>query len=134
MDNPWLRRRWYDFRLGHSLYLIFALSFANFILIAHRLLIERVPILNEFFSSLWFFAIVFVLAYIPISIGIGIWHRRTQLRVEQDIAMRQNPIFAKAFATIIDIQTGKATPEQIENFRNTLKNIEENIKSNPKEE
>lgn len=134
MDNPWLRRRWYDFRLGHSLYLIFALSFANFILIAHRLLIERVPILNEFFSSLWFFAIIFVLAYIPISIGIGIWHRRTQLRVEQDIAMRQNPIFAKAFSTIIDIQTGKATPEQIENFRNTLKNIEENIKSNPKEE
>ena len=79
MDTPWARRRWFDFRTGHSLYLIFALSFANFILISHRLLIERVPILNEFFSSLWFFRIIFILAYIPLSIIIGAWHRRTQL-------------------------------------------------------
>ena len=127
-----MRRRWYDFRLGHSVYLIFALSFANFILITHRLLIERVPILNEYFSSLWFFAIIFILAYIPISIVIGVWHRKTQLRVELDISMRQNPIFARAFATIIDIQTGKASKEQIEKFRETLHNIEKNI--SPKRE
>ena len=128
MDQPWIRRRWYDFRLGHGLYLIFALSFANFILITHRLLIERVPILNEFFSSLWFFTIIFILAYIPISIVIGVWHRRTQLRVEQDIAMRQNPFLAKVLAVIIDIQTGKASKEQIETMRKTLEEIEKGTK------
>ena len=42
MKNGWLRRRWLDFRFGHSIYLIFALSFINFILIFHRLLIERI--------------------------------------------------------------------------------------------
>jgi len=123
-----MRRRWYDFRLGHSMYLIFALTFANFILISHRLLIERVPILNEFFSSLWFFAIIFILAYIPTSILIGAWHRRTQLRVEQDIAMRQNPFLAKTLKMIIDIQTGKASKEQIETMQKTLEDIEKGTK------
>jgi len=128
MNTPWIRRRWYDFRLGHSMYLIFALTFANFILISHRLLIERVPILNEFFSSLWFFAIIFILAYIPTSILIGAWHRRTQLRVEQDIAMRQNPFLAKTLKMIIDIQTGKASKEQIETMQKTLEDIEKGTK------
>ncbi len=123
-----MRRRWYDFRLGHSMYLIFALTFANFILISHRLLIERVPILNEFFSSLWFFAIIFILAYIPTSILFGAWHRRTQLRVEQDIAMRQNPFLAKTLKMIIDIQTGKASKEQIETMQKTLGDIEKGTK------
>ena len=123
-----MRRRWYDFRLGHSMYLIFALTFANFILISHRLLIERVPILNEFFSSLWFFAIIFILAYIPISILIGGWHRRTQLRVEQDIITRQNPFLAKVLKLIINIQTGQASKEQIESMRKTLEEIETGIK------
>jgi len=128
MDKLWMRRRWYDFRMGHGLYLIFALSFANFILITHRLLIERVPILNEFFSSLWFFAIIFILAYIPISIIIGVWHRRTQLRVEQDIVTRQNPFLAKVLGVIIDIQTGKASKEQIETMRKTLEEIDKGTK------
>jgi hypothetical protein len=113
--------------MGHTVYLIFLLSFTNFVLIFHRLLIERVPILNDLFPDLLSFGIIFVLAYIPLSIVIGLWHRRTQLRTELDLAMRQNPIFARAFATIIDIQTGKATPEQIKKFRKTLQNIEENI-------
>ena len=123
-----MRRRWYDFRMGHTLYLIFILSFANFILISHRLLIERVPILNEYFSHLWFFAIIFVLAYIPVSMTIGIWHRRTQLRIEQDIVTRQNPFLAKTLALIIDIQTGKASKEQIETMRKTLEDIEKGTK------
>jgi hypothetical protein len=128
MENYWMRRRWYDFRMGHTLYLIFILSFANFILISHRLLIERVPILNEFFSNLWFFAIIFVLAYIPISIALGIWHRRTQLRIEQDIVTRQNPFLAKTLKMIIDIQTGKASKEQIETMQKTLEDIEKGTK------
>jgi len=104
-----MRRRWYDFRMGHMTYLIFALSFANFILISHRLLIERVPILNEYFSSLWFFAIIFIIAYIPTSIFLGAWHRRTQLRVEQDIntdmRTRANGLWAMKTVKILDADT-----------------------------
>ncbi len=119
-----MQRRWYDFRVGHAVYLIFALSFGNFILISYRLLIERVPILNEFFSSLWYFVIIFILAYVPLSIILGAWHRKTQLRVEQDIVTRQNPFLAKVLKLIINIQTGQASKEQIETMRKTLNEIE----------
>jgi len=71
-----MRGRWFDFRQGHSLYLIFALTFSNFILIFHRLLIERVPALEQIFSNLWMFIAVFVLAYIPVAILVGAWHRK----------------------------------------------------------
>ena len=71
MDKNWIRRRWFDFRQGHGVYLIFALTFANFVLIFHRLLIERIEILNEIFSELWIFALFFILIYIPLSIVIG---------------------------------------------------------------
>jgi len=125
MDDSWIRRRWFDFRQGHGVYLIFALSFGNFILIFHRLLIERVESLDEIFPNLWIFAVVFILLYIPIAIGIGAWHRRTQLKVDAEVGMRQNPLFAKWFRVLIDIQTGKASKEEIESLRKLLKSIED---------
>jgi len=125
MRNSWLRRRWFDFRQGHGVYLIFALSFGNFILIFHRLFIERIETLHEIFSSLWIFAFVFILFYIPVAIAIGAWHRRTQLKVDMEIAIRQNPMWAKMFRMIMDIQTGKASKEEIESVRKLLKSIED---------
>lgn len=124
MDTNFIRRRWYDFRIGHSFYLIFLLSFANFILIFYRLLIEQVSGLNEIFSSLWLFVVVFILLYIPVSIGIGVWHRKTQLKIEADVALKQSPLLAKVLGTIIDIQTGNATDKEIEELRKMLKKIE----------
>jgi len=125
MSSVWFRRRWYDFRQGHSVYLIFALSFGNFILIFHRLLIQRVETLDKIFPNLWIFAGVFILFYIPIAIAIGVWHRRTQLKVEIEVQMRQNPFFARWFRVLIDIQTGKASKEEIEKLRKVLKQIED---------
>lgn len=125
MNESWIRRRWFDFRQGHSAYLIFALSFGNFILIFHRLLIERVEVLDEIFSNLWIFTIVFILAYVPIAVAIGAWHRRTQFKVEAEVAMRQNPLFAKWFRVLLDVQTGKASKEEIEAVRKVLKSIED---------
>ncbi len=49
--------------------------------------------------------------------AIGTWHRRTQLKVEIEVQMRQNPFFARWFRVLIDIQTGKANKEEIENLR-----------------
>ena len=48
MQEGWMRSRWWEFSIGHSTYLIFILTFVNFILISHRLLIERVPFLELF--------------------------------------------------------------------------------------
>ena len=124
MSDIWLRRRWFDFRLGHGVYLIFALTFSNFVLIFHRLLIERVEILNDIFSELWVFVLVFVIAYIPLSIGIGAWHRRTQISVEENQMLINSPIMARNFRMLVDIMENKASKEEIEKFRRFLLNIE----------
>ena len=124
LNGTWLRRRWFDFRQGHSIYLIFAMAFANFVLIFYRLLIERVEILGNIFSSLWIFIFVFLMIYIPVGLFIGYWHRKTQMRVEQEQSMRQNPMLARNFSMFIDILENKATKEEIEDFRNLLKSIE----------
>ena len=123
-DSFWIRRRWLDFRQGHSFYLIFALTFANFILIFHRLLVERIPSLNEIFSSLWGFAIVFILLYIPVAVIIGAWHRKTQLRVEQEQYLRNNPFLVKIWRIQLDVILGKASQDEIEYIRKLLKSME----------
>ena len=125
MTGYWYRRRWHDFRMGHSVYLIFLMSFANFMLIFHRLLIERIDWLNDLLGDLWVFAVLFVIMYVPVAIAVGAWHRRNQIKVESDIRMLQSPLHAKIFRILIDVQTGKATPEEINILRKMLKQIED---------
>ncbi len=127
MNQDWMRRRWWEFRTGHSTYLIFILTFVNFVLISYRLLIEKVPIFQELIPNLSMFVLLFLLFYIPAAIIIGNWHRRTQLRVESTINMHQNPVFAKMFRTMLDVQTGKASDEEIGEFREFLKKIESKL-------
>jgi uncharacterized protein YneF (UPF0154 family) len=124
MKEGWGRRRWWEFRQGHTVYLIFVLTFINFILIAYRLLIERVTFFKDLVPELWIFALMFILVYVPAAIIIGYWHRRTQLRVETTIINQQNPVLAKMIRTLLDVQTGKASEEEIKEFRDMLKSIE----------
>ena len=124
MNQGWARRRWWEFRQGHSIYLIFMLTFVNFILISYRLLIEKVMIFKELFPELWVFAILFIVCYIPAAVLIGFWHRKTQLRVETTLVQQQNPVLAKMVRTLLDVQTGKATEKEIEEFREMLEKIE----------
>ena len=119
-----MRSRWWEFRIGHSTYLIFLLTFMNFILISHRLLIERIPFLQEILPDLGTYMVLFLIVYIPLSVIIGFYHRKTQLKVEQTLTMQQNPFIAKLFRVLLDVQTGKASDEEIEEFRKMLKNIE----------
>jgi len=125
VKQGWIIRRWYDFRNGHGIYLIFALTFTNFVLIFYRLLIERVPFLDEIFTDLWLFMIIFVLIYVPVAVLIGHWHKKTQMKVETEVITRQNPLFAKFIRIIIDIQTGKASEKEVNDVRELLKSIEE---------
>jgi len=124
MQSGWGRRRWWEFRQGHSIYLVFALTFINFILISYRLLIEKVTIFKELVPELWVFALVFLIVYVPAAILIGFWHRRTQLRVETTMIQQQNPVLATMIRTLLDVQTGVATKEEIDEFRKMLTKIE----------
>lgn len=125
MTGSWVRRRWLDFRMGHSIYLIFLMSFANFMLIFHRLLIERVEWLNNLLGELWVFGVLFVFLYVPVAIVVGAWHRKTQIKVETVVQLLQSPLHAKIFRIMIDIQTGKATQDEIKALRSILKEVED---------
>lgn len=124
MRVGWARRRWWEFRQGHGIYLVFVLTFINFILISYRLLIEKVTIFKEIVPELWIFALLFIIIYAPSAVLIGYWHRRTQLRVETTLIQQQNPVLARMIRTLLDVQTGKATKEEIEEFREMLTKIE----------
>ena len=119
-----MRSRWFEFRMGHSTYLIFLLTFVNFILISYRLLIEKIPFLQEFIPQLWIFVVGFLAIYIPVSIIIGYWHRKTQVKVEQTLKYFEAPFYAKMFRVLLDAETGKANKEEIEEFKRILSNIE----------
>ena len=41
--------------------------------------------------------------------------------------MQQNPLFAKMFRTILDVQTGQASDEEIKEFRAFLMKIEKKL-------
>ena len=124
MNDYWFRKRWFDGRSGNSIYLIFGLTFVNFVIIAYRFLIEKDPVFEEIFGSMWIFGLIFLVTYIPISIIIGYWHRKTQLKVEQTLKYFEAPYLAKMFRTMLDVQTGKANKEEIEEFKRILSNIE----------
>jgi hypothetical protein len=124
MKEGWGRRRWWEFRQGHSIYLVFALTFINFILISYRLLIEKITFFKELMPDLWIFALVFLVVYVPAAILIGSWHRRTQLRVETTMIQQQNPVLARMIRTLLDVQTGIATKDEIDEFRKMLAKIE----------
>ena len=124
MKEGWMRKRWWEFRQGHSVYLIFVLTFVNFILISYRLLIEKIPFFQELIPSLGIFVILFLAVYIPAALLIGYWHRKTQLKVETTLIQQQNPLLAKMFRVLLDERTGKASKEEIEEFRKLLVSIE----------
>ncbi len=111
--------------MGHSIYLVFMMSFANFILIFHRLLIERVDWLNALLGDLWVFVALFVFLYMPVAVVVGAWHRRNQIKIETEVALMQSPLHAKVFRILLDMQAGRATPEEVDSLRKLLKTVED---------
>ena len=121
--SDWFRRRWLDFRNGHSIYLIFILTFANFITIQYKLLIDQIPYLAGIFDNIIIFAIVFVLMYVPIGIVLGYWHRKTQWKVEQDALFRENKVGAIMWMYVIDLIEGNVSEEDKKLMKEALLGI-----------
>lgn len=96
------------------------MTFANFITIQYQLLIDRLPYLAGIFESIWIFAILFVLAYVPLSIVLGYWHRKSQWKVEQDALFRENKVGAIMWMYVIDLIEGKVSEEDRKLMREAL--------------
>ena len=119
---------WLDGRIGHTTYLMFFLTFVNFIIISFNFLIEDSVMLKDIIPSMWIFSTIFIITYIPISILIGRWHRYTQLTTEYRILHEENPVIATMMKILLDVQTGVATKEEIAEFRKMLTKIEKKKK------
>jgi uncharacterized protein YneF (UPF0154 family) len=98
--------------------------FVNFLLISYNFLIEGNSIFEIYFPNLLLFSIIFIILYIPISIIIGRWHTENQISVEMTMKHSEDPILAKMFRTLLDAKTGDFSNNEIEVFKNFLKDIE----------
>jgi hypothetical protein len=101
-SHNWVRRRWLDFRNGHSIYLIFLMTFANFVTIQYQLLLQKVPAVHYLHINIWIFALLFVAMYLPLGMIIGYWHRKNQFSVEAEALFNQNQIGATINLFLID--------------------------------
>ena len=103
-----LLRWWAYFRRGHSTYLVFLLSFANFVVIQYRLLVEYVPPLKLLFSSILAFAAAFILVYVPLAVIIG-WldYRRLAVPVDMALAAEANPYARDLARALIALAEGR---------------------------
>lgn len=96
------------FRKGHSHYLAFIIALANFIVIQYRLLIQNIPDLQNIFSSLTIFAIIFIPVYLVVSTLIGWWdHRKGPYRTEKVLFAEANPIYRDLAAALYLSLEGK---------------------------
>ena len=124
MQKNILRKMWWDGRMGHSSYLMFALQLSNFLLIAYNFLLEGNKIFETYVTNLWIFVTITMILYIPISILIGKWHTDTQIKVEMTMKMFEDPITAKMIKGLLDVKEGRINEEEIKEFREFLIEIE----------
>ena len=137
--NSWVRRRWLDFRQGHTIYLVFAMTFLNFITIQYQLLVSRLAeenpalgsTINSVFPSVWIFAIIFIAVYMPLAIFIGYWHRKTQWKVEQEAMFSENVVQARLWLFMMRLVQGKISEKEQTEMQEMLEKI---IKKQPKDE
>jgi hypothetical protein len=119
-----IKKFWFDGRNGTTNYFLLLLAMTNFILITYNFLIEDITIFNNLLSEMWIYAIIFTILYVPVSTLIGRWHTNTQLKIDVTMKMNRDPIYAKMIRTLLDVQTGIATEEEIQEFRKEMKEIE----------
>jgi hypothetical protein len=120
--GKYIRRRWLDFRNGHSIYLVFLLNLVNFILIVYNFAIIKVPGVSGILT-LPVFVLLFFLIYIPTSILIGYWHRRNQYAVENEALLQENWIWAWIMQYEIRLIKGKTNPKEDEVILDYLNSI-----------
>ena len=127
--NSWIRRRWFDFRQGHSIYLAIVIMFANFITIQYSLMIERIPAFSTVLGNPVVFALAFLGGYMPLAIAIGHWHKKSQWKVEQEAMFSENVVQARLWLFMIRLVQGKTTEAEQAEMQKMLEKI---IKKLPK--
>ena len=92
MGLRWFGKRFWEGRQFYSAYIALFIAISNWITIQYRLVLENAPILSGIFSNMWTFLIVAVIVFSIISVLGGHYiHRKRQFRIEQELAVEENP-------------------------------------------
>jgi len=103
-----LLRYWTYFRRGHGVYLVFGISFLNFIVIQWGLLIEQIEPLEALFQHFYVFALFFFYHIPPLATVIGrVDYERGAVPVDQSIAAKVNLYFQDLSKAILLLAEGK---------------------------
>jgi hypothetical protein len=95
--GEWVGRRFWESRQFYSAYIALFIAVSNWITIQYRLLLENIPVFNALFSQLWVFLIVATVLFTVVSILGGHYiHRKRQFRLEQAVAIEENPYLYKS--------------------------------------
>ncbi|RZD48253.1 MAG: hypothetical protein CXT78_01515 [Thaumarchaeota archaeon] len=124
LNKNWIRSRWLEERFGHAYYLMFALTLVNFVLISYRYFVEQDPKLQEIIPNLSIFTIILVVFYIPVSILIGYWHKKTQLSTENTIKRLEDPLLAHICRIILDTRIGNTSKKEVNELKELLSKID----------
>lgn len=89
----WVKRRWFDFRQGHNVYLSFIPSLSNFLMLSFNFFfVAYLGLTNDPFT-LALFALGAGVVYVPLAVVVGNFHNKKQLGTDSEIAARANPLF-----------------------------------------
>lgn len=93
----WIGRRFWESRQFYSAYIALFVAISNWITIQYRLLLENIPIFNVLFSNILVFLVVASIIFTVASILGGHYiHRKRQFRLEQAVALEENPYLYKS--------------------------------------
>jgi uncharacterized membrane protein len=95
--GSWIGRRFWESRQFYSAYIALFIAISNWITIQYRLVLENIPVLSSLFSNIGTFLVVAVIIFSIISVLGGHYiHRKRQFRIEQQLAVEENPYLYRA--------------------------------------
>lgn len=93
----WVGRRFWEGRQFYTAYIALFISVTNWITIQYQLFLGRLSFLDPSILNIWVFAIVAVIIFGIFSILGGHYiHRKRQFRLEQSLAVEENPYLYRA--------------------------------------
>jgi hypothetical protein len=95
--GEWTGRRFWESRQFYAAYIGLFIAISNWITIQYRLLLENIPFFNALFSNFLVFLVVATIIFTVVSILGGHYiHRKRQFRLEQAVAIEENPYLYKS--------------------------------------
>ncbi len=93
----WIGRRFWESRQFYAAYIALFVAITNWITIQYNLVLTKIPALGYLFSNFVVFVVIAGIVFTVASIlGGHFIHRKRQFRIEQALAIEENPYLYRA--------------------------------------